>query len=265
MLAIICGSGEYPLGVAQRCVDLNENFVLVFLSGIADLSYNWPSVTSSYVSLGEVGKLLEFCKKNSVDKVVMAGAVKRPNILDISFDSEGKKWLLKAGMKIFLGDDGLLRAIGALFEENGMEIISGKNFLESAEDINTKIQPSEQDLFDMKKGISVLKALGNEDVGQAVIVENGIVLGIEGVEGTDNLIKRIKQLKKTEKGGVLVKMAKASQDLRLDLPTIGIKTLENVHASALNGIAFEKGKCIVLNRSELIKFADENNLFIKEL
>lgn len=265
MIAIICGAGEYPFSIAQRCKQLNEGFVLIFLKGIADEKLSWPDVESISVCIGEVGKALNFCSEHSVDSIIMAGSVTRPNFSNMTLDSEGKKWLIKLGIKIFLGDDGLLRAISDLFEGYGIKVISGDKFLNKNCMLSTKIQPSCVDMIDIQKGISILKALGNHDVGQAVIVENGLVLGIEGVEGTDQLIMRTRDLKKIPKGGVLIKMSKSAQDLRMDMPTIGLKTLENVYIAGFNGIAIEKGKCVVLNRDDIVNFANRHGLFVTEI
>ena len=268
MLAIICGNGEYPLDIAAKCQELNIDFVLVFLKGFANIEQAWPPRPYVSVGLGEVRKMLDFCSEHGVESVVFAGGVKRPSFSDISFDSEGRKWLRSIGKKIFCGDDGLLRAISDLFEQHGISVVSGQAILAQEcgpdKSIYTIKQPSDIDLLDIEKGVSVLDSLGDKDVGQAVIVESGLVLGIECVEGTDALITRIRSLKKQTVGGVLVKMSKKGQDTRLDLPTIGINTIKNVHNVGLNGIAIDRKKSIILNKKQIIDYADKHGLFIIE-
>jgi DUF1009 family protein len=129
--------------------------------------------------------------------------------------------------KKFLGDDNLLRTVSDYLESKGYKIVSPQEILKLSESENhifTKAKPLEQDMLDIELGREVINSLGNLDVGQSVIVCSGYVLGIEAAEGTDNLIRRCDILRKSEKGGVLVKMGKSAQDMRLDVPVIGADT-----------------------------------------
>ena len=102
------------------------------------------------------------------------------------------------------------------------------------------------------KGVGVAKVLGAADVGQSVIIQQGLVLGVEAIEGTDNLIKRCKDLHRKGLGGVLVKLKKPEQERRVDLPTIGVSTVENAHASSLRGIAVHAGNALVVNHGAFV-------------
>ena len=265
MIAIICGSGEYPFEIAKNLRDANIEFVLIFLNSFYNKNLQWPDVKNIKVSLGEVSKFLAFCKEENVTKIIMAGGVQRPNMSDLALDGDGKKWLKKIGKKIFFGDDGLLRAISDLFKEYGISVISGKEFLKDKKVIRTNRQPDEVDMADIMKGMSILNTLSAYDVGQSVVIENGLVLGIECVEGTDSLIKRVKDIKKTSNRGVLVKTAKITQDMRVDIPTVGIDTIKNAYLAGLSGLAVGKDKCIILNKDEIECFANEHNMFFCEI
>lgn len=265
MLAIICGGGEYPLRIAQCCVKNNTDFVLAFVDGSFNDKYDWPDVTSAKFSIGEIGALIDFLNSNHVQKIIFAGHINRPNLFDLSLDSVGSEWLMKIGISAFSGDDALLKKIAELFEREGFSVVQPTQFLQSltvSSYLMTSKEPSDRDKLDIEKGIAVLNDLSKHDVGQAVIVEDGLVIGIEGAEGTDRLIQRCKDVKKTQKGGVLVKLSKNEQDLRFDMPTIGLNTVISCYESGLNGIAIERGKCIFLNRTESINFANEHDIFI---
>lgn len=265
MLAIICGGGQYPYKIAEYCLFEHIPFVLAFINSAYDESYNWPNVAKGRFNLGEIGKLLDFFTKHNVSEVIFAGHVKRPNLFDLSLDKTAQKWLFKLGASAFKGDDGLLTAIAELFTESGISVISPQQFMNSLttdQYILTIHRPSNSDFEDISKGISILSDLSKHDIGQSIVVENGLVIGIECVEGTDSLISRSQELKKYKTGGVLVKLSKDEQDLRFDMPTIGIHTLEKCHKAGFSGIAVERKSCIILNKDECIQFADQNNMFI---
>lgn len=265
MLAIICGGGTYPLEIAKCCFNNKTDFVLAFISNSYDASLNWPNVVSQTFELGQIGGLVEFLKNYKVDTVIFAGFIERPNLFNLSLDELASKWLLKIGLGAFSGDDGLLRSIAKLFEESGFKVVHPSEYIENliAHDlIMTDSQPTDRDTADISKGIDVLTSLSPYDIGQSVIVENGLIIGIECVEGTDQLIARSKLLKKSDTGGVLVKLTKFGQDMRFDIPTIGLNTVKNCYNAGLRGIAIERGQCVFLNQKESINFANANNMFI---
>jgi DUF1009 family protein len=122
--------------------------------------------------------------------------------------------------------------------------------------------PDDQARSDLDRGLDVARAIGAMDVGQAVVVQQGMVLGVEGVEGTDALIKRCGELKREGPGGVLVKIKKPDQDRRADLPTVGVETVATAVASGLRGIAFEAGGALIMDEAEMIREADAAGLFL---
>lgn len=265
MLAIICGGGQYPYKIAEYCLLGHIPFVLAFINSTYDESYNWPDVTKERFNLGEVEKLLDFFSEHKVSEVIFAGHVKRPNLFDLSLDKTAQKWLFKLGANAFKGDDGLLTAIAELFNESGISVISPQQFMNSLttdQYILTMHRPSNRDFEDISKGISILSDLSKYDIGQSVVVESGLVIGIECVEGTDSLISRSQELKKYKTGGVLIKLSKNEQDLRFDMPTVGIRTLKKCYEAGFSGIAVERKSCVILDKNECIQFADQNNMFI---
>ncbi|MDR0678200.1 MAG: lipid-A-disaccharide synthase [Holosporaceae bacterium] len=261
-VGIICGEGDYPRLVAIACVEKGLDFCLVFLNGFCDKN-SWPEVASISVNLGEVGRTIDFFKKNRVKKIVFAGRVKRPNFRQLSVDRKGKSWLLKLKKSIFAGDDGLLKAVAKLVQNEGFEIISGTSLLDDiffTEGVFSLRTPSAADQDSITLGLSAARELGLSDLGQSVIVYNKKILGKEDENGTNALIEKCGL--KSKKGGILIKISKPQQDIRLDLPTIGVETIEMLHKNHFDGVVVEAGKCIVLNKEEIIKRADELNIFI---
>ncbi|MDR3155865.1 MAG: UDP-2,3-diacylglucosamine diphosphatase LpxI [Holosporaceae bacterium] len=266
-IGIVCGGGNYPLLIARFCSRKNIRFCLVLLKGFAVLSdyADCSAIAETVVDFGEIEKALSFFRKHRVKKIALAGTVKRPDFFKMSMDATAAFWLLKLGKKIFSGDDALLRGIAALLQQEGFELINGTDLMLDAfvpVGVCTEKHPTVAEYCDMKKGFDVAKALGGLDVGQSVIVWNGLVLGVECFEGTDELIERCARLRKVENGGILIKAVKPQQDRKLDLPTIGKNTVNLLHKNGFSGVALEADGCIVLEKKHVIGQLDQFGMFL---
>lgn len=262
-IALLAGRGDLPFTLLQGFQKQNRPFVILAFKGqteealVKDLPHIW-------LHFGEIGKALKYIKENHVQEIVMAGTMSRPAMSEIRPDWEGVKWLAKIGSKA-LGDDNLLTLIIGMIESHGYKIVGPDAILEyllAPEGILSTTEPDEQAWRDIGRGIEILSALSPVDVGQAVIIQEGLVLGIEAIEGTDALIKRAGSLCRPGLGGVLIKTAKHQQEQRVDLPTIGIETVRNAIQAGLRGIAVEAGQTLFLNREETLKLAQEKGFFI---
>jgi hypothetical protein len=163
------------------------------------------------------------------------------------------------------GDDGLLSAVVREIEGEGFRVVGAEDVLgalAARAGAYGRVAPSEQDRLDIARGVEVLRALGAVDVGQAVVVERGVVLGIEAIEGTDALVARCGALRREASGGVLVKIAKPAQERRVDLPTIGVRTVEAVADAGLAGIAVEAGRALVADARAVAAAADARGVFV---
>lgn len=261
-IGIIYGDGNYPKKVVQSCLDKKISCCVIFIGEICEEIAS--KVAFIQTRIGKIGSAIKFFHEHNVNKVVFAGAVKRPNFKELSLDAKGASWLLKLGKSIFAGDDALLRAVSDLLRDEGFEIISGTDligniFVDSG--VFSKRKPTKSEWMDIKKGFEVAKTIGSLDIGQSVIVCEGDVLGVECVEGTNELIKRCAKLRKQKSGGILVKTSKPQQNRCLDLPTVGLETFENLRLNGFVGLAVESGSCIVLDKNELIKKFDDFSMF----
>ena len=195
----------------------------------------------------------------------MAGAIRRPSLREMRPDLRTIKVFARLGTAAF-GDDALLRAVVEELEKEGFGI-AGAHEIEPAlitpAGVMGNVQPGEQNRIDRDFGIKVTKTLGALDVGQAAVVQQGIVIGIEAIEGTDDLLARCRKHRRQGIGGVLVKACKPQQDRRVDLPTIGLRTVRRAYEAGLSGIAVEAGASILLDREEVIAAADSLGLFIE--
>ena len=259
MLGIFCGKGEYPNIVIDSCQKKGREFCLLFV-GDYNRDIDYPDVPKLVFKLGEVGKVLQFLKINGVNKITFAGHVKRPGLFDLSLDFEGVKWLFNL-WKVLLddGDDVLLRRIAKLFEEEGFNLISGTDLLEDtffSEGIFSKRKPTKEEEAEIEFGIKESQILGIQDIGQSIVVYGNAVIAKEDKNGTDALIDRCFD-------GILVKTSKPQQDFRMDLPVIGVETIENLHRHNLRGLVVEADRTIILNPKEVIKKVDEYGLFLQ--
>lgn len=262
-LGIIAGGGSLPRQLIEHCRQERRPYALVCLKDFV-LPETVQGEECLQVGFGEAGKVISYFKKNGVRQIVMIGAVKRPSLLKLRPDWWSTKFLIKIGFKAF-GDDNLLSAVIKGVEAEGFQFVGIHDVMPDLladEGIWGKIKPDEQAWGDIKHGIKIALGLGALDVGQSVVVQQGIVLGLEAVEGTDALIKRCKDLKREGLGGVLVKTKKPQQEKRADLPTIGVQTVLNVHDAGLRGIAIQAGNTLVADRKAVIDKADELGIFI---
>ncbi len=263
-LGIIAGGGLLPSEIASLHQKLGGKVFIAALEGEADIS-SITSYTYKQFPVGSVGALLEYFIENNVKDVIIIGAITRPDLKSIKVDVSGSFLIAKILKEKFLGDDTTLKIISNFIESKGFKVISPTKLLELSNYDGfhkTNATPSKQDKIDTELGIKTLKSLSNLDIGQSVIVSDGYVLGIEAAEGTDNLIRRCESLRKNNKGGVLVKMAKLGQDMRLDLPTIGPDTIFYLAKHGYNGLAMEKASVIIVKPTETIDLVNKSGLFI---
>lgn len=259
-LGIIAGGGALPRRLRGAARTQGSDVFVLGLEGQAEKSL----APDAWVRLGATDRAIDILKKSGADTLVMAGHVRRPALSELRPDLRTVKLFAKLGTRA-LGDDNLLRAIAAELEGEGFKVIGAhmidQTLLAPAGHIAGKPPTAEQQA-DIARGIEVAKNIGRLDIGQAVVVQQGIVLAIEAVEGTDQLLKRCAKLRRAGQGGVLVKACKPQQDKRLDLPTIGLRTLTQASLAGLAGIAVEAGASLLLDREELADTANRLGLFI---
>jgi DUF1009 family protein len=262
-LGILAGGGTLPRRIAETAAAQGRPVFIVAFTGQFD-----PATVEGfpYISLriGEAGRIIAEMRKAGVVDLVMAGGVRRPSISELGLDWRGVQLFARIGARA-LGDDGLLAAIGHELEREGFRLVGASDILAGGAVVAGTLgshQPDEQAQADIAHGFHVARALGAVDVGQAVVVQQGLVLGVEAIEGTDALLRRVGPLKRDGLGGVLVKIAKPQQDRRIDLPTIGLATVRQAASSGLRGIAVEAGATIILDQDEAVAAADAAELFL---
>ena len=263
-LGIIAGGGPLPGQVAASAQAAGRH---VFIAGLE--GYAAPEVLLAFphkfYRLGAIGAMIKAFRERGCTDLVMIGPVKRPSFLSLRPDAEGAKLLARIGKAAFLGDDGLLAAIVRVLSEEGFRVLGAHEIMTDAlapEGLLTSTTPDAQAMADIMRGVEVLKVIGAADIGQACVVQQGLVLAVETVEGTDAMLSRIPAVTRPGPAGVLVKMAKPQQERRADLPTVGPDTVRYAFNAGLRGVAFEAGGTILANRVQLIEIADKAGVFL---
>lgn len=262
-LGVIAGAGMLPLRLLESCEKKGIDTFVVGFEGQTD-----PALTQGrnhmWTRLGAAGLVIKTLKRHGIRDLVLIGAIRRPSLSELVPDFRALDFFARIGMKA-LGDNDLLGAIRKLLEEEGFCVHGvhrfAENLLADEGPVGRHI-PSDGDWIDIRRGLEVLGALGPMDVGQSVIVQEGIVLGVEAAEGTDELIRRCKPLRRKGRGGVLVKICKFRQDRDMDLPTIGLRTALLAAESGLAGIVIHAGNSLVLDQEQVAEIADHHTMFV---
>jgi UDP-2,3-diacylglucosamine hydrolase len=263
-LGIIAGGGVLPVKVAAAARAAGRGVFIVGLEGFADpaILAPWPHEIRR---LGAASRIVAALRENGCQDLVMIGPVRRPSLLDLRPDVEGAKLLTRIGRAAFAGDDGLLAAVIRVLTEEGFRVIGAQEIIQEVlapAGVLSRTRPDAQAMADINRGVRVVGLLGSADVGQACVVQQGLVLAVEAIEGTDAMLRRAGELRRDGIGGVLVKLVKPGQDKRADLPTIGADTVRNAAAAGLRGVAFEAKATILAEREACLAAADAAGVFL---
>jgi DUF1009 family protein len=263
-LGILAGGGRLPGQVAAAARAAGRSVFLIGLEGFADPAVlaPWPH---EFVRILAAGRILAALREHGCQDLVLVGPVRRPSLLDLRPDAESARILARIGRAAFAGDDGLLAAVLRVFAEEGFRVLGVHEILNEV--LGTvgqlsRVAPDAVAMADIRRGITVARALGAIDVGQGCVVQQGIVLAVEAAEGTDAMLSRCASLAAPGRGGVLVKLVKPGQDRRADLPTVGPETLRGAAGAGLRGVAFEAGGTILAERDATVAVADAAGLFL---
>lgn len=268
-LGLIAGGGDLPLAVARECEAAGRPYFVIRLKGFAD-----PALAEhpgADIGLAELGKCFKALKAQACEAVCFAGNVKRPDFSALKPDMRGLAALPGVIAAAKHGDDALLRRVLQEFEKEGFAI-------EGVEEVDAGLtlpagrlgrhSPSAFHQGDIERALQVARSIGALDIGQGAVVCRGLVLAVEAQEGTDAMLRRVAELPSAVRGtpeapfGVLAKAAKPIQETRVDLPTIGLSTVQRAAKAGLAGIVGEAGRLLVLDRDAVISLADDLGLFI---
>ena len=261
MIGLIFGDTDFPKEILKKIKRKKLKYLIIDLSKKRTFK---KDKNSKKVSIGQFGKIINLLKENRCKKVLFAGKVTKPNFFKLRLDFKGVYYMPRIIKSSRIGDAAILKEIIEIFKREKIITISSLFFnpeLTLKKGIYTKIKPNKVDNADINKAILILNKLNKYNFSQGTVVRNNKLIAIEGRGGTQNLLKRSKN-KKLKNNGVLVKFPKKKQDLRVDLPTIGLKTLKQCKLAGLKGIVVKNKQNIFLERKKCINFANKNKMFI---
>ncbi len=262
-----------PFAVADSLTARGINPILFALTGACD-PVRVERFRHHWISIGQLGRAVKLFRAENCRDLVFIGTLVRPALSEIRLDWGTLRVLGRVWAAFRGGDDHLLSGIGRILEQDGFRMVGIKEVapdLLMPEGCITKASPDENAAADIARGRDVLRALSPFDIGQAAIVIDGHVVGVEDIEGTDGLLARVAHLRNEGRirakaaRGVLVKAPKSGQDLRFDLPTIGPQTIQGAAAARLAGIAIVSGNTIIVDPQAMIDAADTAGLFVTGL
>lgn len=268
-LGVMAGGGELPVVLAEHLAASGRPYFIARVEGMADPALDaHPGET---FGLGLMGARIEAVRAAGCDAITIIGQVSRPDLSTLKLDEAAYQMMPAILAAMSQGDDALLRAVLSEHEKAGFRVVGvdeAMSELLAPAGVWGGVQPTAKQLNDVKKAARVAAAVGSFDIGQGVIVCDGLVLTVEAQEGTDAMLKRAAELPLTIRGsetarrGVLVKRPKPIQERRIDLPTIGVRTIEGAALAGLAGVAVEANGALAVRRAEIIAAADRAGLFV---
>ena len=261
MIGLIFGETNFPIEILKKIKKKRLNYLIIDLSKSKKFRKNKKSYS---VSIGEFGKIISILKDNNCEKVLFAGKVSKPNFSTLKLDLKGIYYIPRIIKASKVGDAAILKEIINILKLQSIKTISSISFnpeLSLKKGNYSKIKPNKEDKKDIKKALVTLNRLGKYNFSQGTVVRNNKVIVIEDKDGTEKMLKKCKSIKSRNEG-VLVKFPKKKQDLRIDLPTVGLKTLTQCKSVGLKGIVLKSKQNIFLERKKCINFANKNKMFI---
>jgi DUF1009 family protein len=254
-LGLIAGNGAFPILLAEEARKRGDRVVTAALKEEADPIIEKHSDDLAWLSIGQLGKIISFFKDHQVTHAVMAGQVKHTQLFkNIIPDLRAAKILARAVNK---KAESILSLVIEEFEKDGIQFLSSTTYLERwlcPAGVLTRRSLSSEQEADIAFGIPLARAIAAQDIGQTIVVKDKSVVAVEAMEGTDACIRRSGEI--AGPGCVVIKVARPRQDLRFDVPVIGLRTIQAVAQSGARVLALEAGKTLLLDKDTLIKEAD---------
>jgi len=259
MIGLIFGESDFPKYIYKKIKE-KKKYLIIDLTKKKIFKKDKNSFS---VSIGQFGKIISILKKNNCRKVLFAGKVQKPNLSKLRLDLKGVYYISKIIKKSKLGDAALLKEIINVFKKERIQTVSSTIFtpeLNLSKGNYSKLKPNLNDKIDIKNALKALNKSNQYSHIQGAISRNNIAI-LEKREGTQKMLKKMKKIKNIV-SGVLVKFPKKKQDYRVDLPTIGLKTLKQCKISGIKGIVLKHKRNIFLDKNKSINYANKNKMFI---
>ena len=265
MIGLLFGDTDFPKQILKK---IKKNKIKYFIVDLTKNCFFKKDRHSISIGIGQLGKIFNALKKNKCKKVLFAGKINKPNFLSLRMDIKGFYYLPRIIKAAKIGDAALLKSIIKILGKEKIKVISSITYnpeLALSRGTYTKVKPNKEDLISINKGIKSLGKLNPYNHIQALVIKGSNVISKETSKGTKKMLQLIDKKKHKKAKTILIKFPKKKQDLRLDLPTIGLDTLKDCKKAGIKGIVLQSKKNIFMNKSKSISFANKNKIFIKVL
>ena len=261
MIGLIFGEADFPKEILKK---VKKNKIKYLIIDLTENNIFKKNKHSHKVSIGQFGKIIKILKNYKCSKVLFAGNVNKPNFSKLKLDLKGIYYMPRIVKSSKLGDAAILKEIIQILKKEKIETISSLSFnpeLTLKRGLYSKAKPSKEDAEDIKKAINTLNKLGKYNSSQGTVIRNKKIIAIEGSGGTKKMLIKCRN-KMFKSKGILVKFPKTKQDLRVDLPTVGLKTLTQCKAAGIKGIVLKSKNHIFLERKQCINFVNKNKMLL---
>jgi DUF1009 family protein len=260
MICLILGDTDFPNKVLE---DIKKKKIKYFIIDLSKKNSFKKDKNANRISIGQFGKMIKLMKLLKCSKVLFAGKINKPQFSSLKMDIRGFYYLPKILKAAKLGDAAIIKVIIDILKDEKISVISATTFspeLSLDKGNYSRIKPNKHDILDIIMGKKYLNKLNAHNHIQGIVVRNGKIIKTETSAGTKKMLQIIKPLKFKE--GILIKLPKIKQDLRIDLPTMGFDTLKDCLKAGLKGVVLKHKQNIFLDKKKCIQFANKNKIFI---
>tara|TARA_B100001540_G_C15777191_1_gene629230 strand:+ start:496 stop:1287 length:792 start_codon:yes stop_codon:yes gene_type:complete len=260
MIGLFLGEKKLPTEIIKK---LKKRKVRYFIIDLTKNNRFKEDINSFFINIGKFGKILELIKIKKCKKVLFAGNISKPKISKLKLDLKGIYYIPRIIKASKLGDAAILKELIKILAEHKIKVLKLNFFnpeLTMSKGNYTILKPSRLENIDINKGINYLNKLNAYNHTQGIIIRKGVVVGKETSKGTKKMIQKLKKVKNIN--SIMIKFPKKKQDLRVDLPTIGLETLKDCKKTNIKGIVLKSKRNIILDKKECINFANKNKIFI---
>jgi len=260
MIGLFLGENKLPIEILNK---LKKNKIKYFIIDLTKNNRFKNDKNSYFISIGKFGKILKLIKSKKCSKVIFAGNISKPRISSLKLDLKGIYYIPRIIKASKLGDAAVLKELIKILDENKIKVIKLNFFnpeLTLSKGSYTKLKPSKFEILEIKKGINYLNKLNAHNHVQGVILRKNSVVAKETTKGTKQMLQNLIKTKTSH--GVLIKFPKKKQNLKADLPTVGLDTLKDCKKANIKGIVLKSKENIILDKKKCISFANKNKMFI---
>tara|TARA_Y100000591_G_scaffold164445_1_gene141862 strand:- start:176 stop:961 length:786 start_codon:yes stop_codon:yes gene_type:complete len=258
MIGLFLGDTDFSELVLKKIKRLKIKYFIIDFSK----KNKFKRDKNSYrISIGKFGEIIKLIKNKKSKKVLFAGKIAKPKFTNLKLDLKGIYYMPSVIRAAKIGDAAIIKTIIKILSNEGIRVISSIFYnqeLALKQGNYSKTKPNNQDIISINKGKAYFYSLNNLDHIQALVVKDGKIIAREGREGTKKMLSKLKKNSR----GILIKLPKKKQDLRMDLPTIGLQTLKDIKKYRLRGVVLKSKRNIILDKKDVITFANKNKIFI---